>query len=95
MRDGFDCGEATLMSAVWRPIQVRRNESDFSVGLLLVVPFSLRFFIQFDNTTNELADSGHILWATLLLLWCGCIVALPQPTTAGMPSRHAAGTRVI
>jgi hypothetical protein len=59
------------MSAVWRPIQVRRNESDFSVGLLIVVPFSLRFLIQFDNTTNELADAGHILWATLLLLWCG------------------------
>jgi hypothetical protein len=25
------------MSAVWRPIQVRRNESGFSVGLLIVV----------------------------------------------------------
>jgi hypothetical protein len=58
------------MSAVWRPIQVRRNESDFSVGLLIVV-LLVAVLIQFDNTTNELADSGHILWATLLLLWCG------------------------
>jgi hypothetical protein len=45
-----------LMSAVWRPIKARRNESDFAVGLLIVVLLVAVFdsVRQYDECTGRL-----------------------------------------